>query len=111
MERPTFDIYANRNSNLRWLYGQTYPIRVSNAFEGIDPVLLEAAEPDVEFHCQELDLNDPDDLKKYTTICQRSIDGWYDVSYIERQRDEKTGKRSVWMEWTQTYMEIRDVNR
>ena len=107
MDTPYIDEYANRKGYLRWFDEMLpYPLRLLNSVTGISTDDINNAELEGEFHCEFFDLSDEDSARKYTTVFQRVLDGWYELVNIQRNWDEKTGAMKVWMEWIQHYLEV-----
>lgn len=105
MNLPSTDTFANQPVNLYWFRDNLpFPIRILGPVTTLTPEDTENAYPGSEFHCREFNLHLEKDLKDYRVIRQRIMDGWYQL--IDDHRDFEDGKRTVWMEWLQHYLEV-----
>ncbi|MBQ9692988.1 MAG: hypothetical protein IJV70_07530 [Clostridia bacterium] len=110
MKYPTTDEYALSPGYLCWFRDcLPNPVRITNLHNGISAEDMEGAELTSEFHCQTFELNKEKDRIKYTVVCQRILDGWYSLIDSQKHWDKETGVMKVWMEWTQDYLEVKDV--
>lgn len=121
---PARDINSfNPDSTLTWYPSLApYPFRSSKGLPMVNETdISELALPISEYHCHLFDLTKPAEMTLYETIRQRILDGWYSgINELRKWKDLKpiTANTSdeelqnrlegvlVWMEWTQTYMEL-----
>lgn len=121
---PSKDINSfNPEANLVWYPTLApYPLRSTTKLPLLDEnAINQVARASTEYHCHLFDLTKPAEVTLYETIKQRIINGWYaginemrkwkDLKPITAETsDEDMLSRSegvlVWLEWTQTYMEI-----
>ncbi len=107
MNTPTYDEFASTGGYLRWFQScLPYPVRVNGIHTDISMDMLADAMPAPEFHCRLFNLSSPEDIKAYTVIYQRILDGWYELLNIQRYWDDKEKRMMVWMEWSQNYLEV-----
>lgn len=108
MKYPIHDEYATNPGYLCWFREVQNPVRIGSVSQGVSQEDLLDADMVSEFHCQVFDLADAKDMRKYQTVYQRILDGWYSLVSIQRQWNEEENTMKVWMEWTQDYLEVPD---
>ena len=91
--------------NLHWPGLNGLPVRGSVGLLK-DDELDEFFEVACDFHCREFDLADPEQLKAYTEVMDRIVNGWYTRLFVDNYRDPEKGTRKVYLEWQQSYGQI-----
>lgn len=65
--------------------------------------LHERLEVENDFRAEEFDLGDAEQRARYVSIMDRVVNGWYVTHFVDRWRDPNTGRRMVYVEWSQRY--------
>jgi len=67
---------------------------------------LEHAVATCDFHALTFKLWEPDELRRYETIQDRIVAGWYALKYVERHWQADKAAPIVYMEWVERYNEL-----
>jgi hypothetical protein len=96
---------GDHGRNLNWPGLHGLPVRGEVGLLK-DDELDEFFELAYDFHCKEFHLSNPEELKEYTQVKDRIVNGWYVEKFVDNYRDSETGLRVVYLEWCQSYGQI-----
>lgn len=96
---------------LKWYSQLVIPIRdYGDDTVLTDEELFSRLQIHYDFHSKTFDLSLEEDREYYEFVQDRAVNGWFQIQFCERMKDE-TGKiRYIYLEWLQAYGDVRPHN-